>query len=301
MKTALGIILFLSVFALAGVVIHFAIFGQLGIYIWSVDADRGLVQTKLERRGVEVVSVPMAMADPPQKTLSDEGAEKKPTVGEMGRENAEPEVSAEEEVPEEKSAESEAPPSDPDRIVLFDGKELGAWEITRYGGEGDVFVTADGELEFGFGAILTGVHWGGEVPRSSNFEISLEAMKLDGNDFFCALTYPVKERHATFVVGGWGGGVVGISSVDELDASENETMSIEGFDDDVWYRIRVRVTDDRIEAWIDDENKVDLALEGREIDLRPGDIELSVPIGLASYQTRARFRNIVWQNLPRAE
>ena len=54
------------------------------------------------------------------------------------------------------------------------------------------------------------------------------------------------------MIGGWGGGgVVGISSVDDLDASENETMNIEGFNDNTWYRVRVRVTDQKIEAWID--------------------------------------------------
>jgi hypothetical protein len=107
----------------------------------------------------------------------------------------------------------------------------------------------------------------------------------------------VKDSHATFVVGGWGGGVVGISSVDDLNASENETMNIEGFEKDVWYKIRVRVTDDKLQAWIDDEEKVDLELEGRKLSLLPGDIELSLPIGLAAYQTRARYRHIVWRNL----
>ena len=82
-------------------------------------------------------------------------------------------------------------------------------------------------------------------------------MKLDGNDFFIALTFPVKDSHATFVVGGWGGGVVGISCVDDLNASENETMNIEGFEKDVWYKIRVRVSDDKLQAWIDDDQKVD--------------------------------------------
>ena len=126
-------------------------------------------------------------------------------------------------------------------------------------------------------------------------------MKLDGNDFFLALTFPVKDSHATFVVGGWGGGVVGISSVDDLNASENETMNIEGFEKDVWHKIRVRVTDNKLQAWIGEDQKVDLELEGRKISLLPGDIELSVPIGIAAYQTRARYRNIIWRNLDSAE
>jgi hypothetical protein len=162
-------------------------------------------------------------------------------------------------------------------------------------------VNEDGNLEFGFGAVITGVNWGEAPPATSNYELSLEAMKLDGNDFFVALTFPVKESHATFVVGGWGGGVVGISSVDDLNASENETMSIEGFEKDVWYKIRVRVSDDQLQAWINDDEAVTLDLEGRKISLLPGDIELSVPIGIAAYQTRAQYRNLVWRKLPSGE
>ena len=139
------------------------------------------------------------------------------------------------------------------------------------------------------------------MPATSNYELSLEAMKLDGNDFFIALTFPVKESHATFVVGGWGGGVVGISSVDDLNASENETMNIEGFEKNVWHKIRVRVTDAKLEAWIGDDQKVDLTLEGKKISLLPGDIELSAPIGIAAYQTRAQYRNIIWRNLAPAK
>lgn len=43
---------------------------------------------------------------------------------------------------------------------------------------------------------------------------------------------------------------------------------------------------------------VDLELKDRKISLRPGDIELCVPLGLASFQTRAQYKNIVWRNLP---
>ncbi|MCB1093872.1 MAG: hypothetical protein KDL87_20195, partial [Verrucomicrobiae bacterium] len=133
-----------------------------------------------------------------------------------------------------------APKKDPNLISLFDGKTLGKWKPIEFGGEGEVSVDEEGNLEFDFGAIMTGVNWSEAPPAKSNYEISLDAMKLDGNDFFCALTFPVKESHATFVIGGWGGGVVGVSSVDDLDASENETMNIEGFENNVWYHIRVR-------------------------------------------------------------
>ena len=50
---------------------------------------------------------------------------------------------------------------------------------------------------------------GDKVP-TDNFEITLQALKRRGDDFFCALTFPVRDSHASFVVGGWAG-TLGIS------------------------------------------------------------------------------------------
>ena len=296
MKVIFGILIFVFVFALAGVGMHYGIYSKPGIFIWSLDEQNRLVQTKLQAVGVEVVTL---TRNNPDETGGEPAKVSEAEVAEKGKGAGKSDAPAEPEVKEVE--EPEIPLADREMVELFDGKELGLWEVTQYGGEGDVFVTEEGELEFGFGAILTGVHWGEETPRLSNYEISLEAMKLDGTDFFCALTFPVKQSHATFVIGGWGGGIVGLSSVDDLDASENETMNIEGFDENVWFKIRVRVTEDKIEAWIDEDQMVDLDLKDRKISLRPGDIELSVPMGIASFQTRAKYRNIVWKNLPKGE
>ena len=59
-----------------------------------------------------------------------------------------------------------------------------------------------------------------------------------------------------------------------------------------WYRIRVRVTEAKIEAWINDEQMVDLETRNRIISLRPGDIQKSLPLGIATYMTRAAVRDI---------
>jgi hypothetical protein len=125
-----------------------------------------------------------------------------------------------------------------------------------------------------------------------NYEISLEAMRLEGADFFCGLTFPVGKAACTLVVGGWGGMVVGISNIDRLDASQNETTQEMQFDDRRWYRIRARVTEQKIEAWIDDEKRIDFATTGRVLSLRPGDIQKSLPLGIATYMTRAAVRDI---------
>jgi hypothetical protein len=280
MKYAGAVLLFLVVFFAVGIAMHFSLYQQPGVFVWSLREDADTGRSAFARTTLTVAS--SESAEPAAEAPKTEPAKEAP---------AEPAKT-------EPAREAAAAPKNADEISLFDGKELGKWQKTAFGGEGDVFVDEEGNLEFGFGAVITGVHWDGEAPGTSNYELSLEAMKLDGNDFFIALTFPVKDSHATFVVGGWGGGVVGISSVDDLNASENETMSIEGFENDVWYKIRVKVTDDQLQAWIDDDEKVSLDLEGRKISLLPGDIELSVPIGIAAYQTRAQYRNLVWRKLP---
>lgn len=174
-------------------------------------------------------------------------------------------------------------------ISLFDGKTLKGWQITKFGGEGEVLVK-DGALILSFGNDLTGVHTKRKLPKV-NYEVQLQAQRVDGSDFFCGFTFPVKDSFCSLIVGGWGGGVCGISSLDYMDASENETTTYQEFQKGKWYDIRVRVTDNKIEAWIDDEQIVDVKTDGRRISTRL-EVELSQPFGFASWQTTAALRNI---------
>jgi hypothetical protein len=178
---------------------------------------------------------------------------------------------------------------------LFDGKTLKDWHVLVFGGDGEVEVE-DGCIQFGFGEMLTGVSYTGEFPVS-NYEVRLEAKRVDGIDFFCCLTFPVDKSHCSLIVGGWAGAVVGLSSIDNRDASENDTTKYVKFDENRWYRIRVRVTHDRIRAWIDDKLMADQELEGRQISLRP-EVELCKPLGIAAWQTRAALRKMEYRHLP---
>ncbi|MGH7956129.1 MAG: 3-keto-disaccharide hydrolase [Opitutaceae bacterium] len=181
---------------------------------------------------------------------------------------------------------------------LFDGKSLTGWAQSGFEGEADVkvinpFKDGRGAIILEQGVTLSGITWtrGARLPRL-NYELTLEAMKLAGTDFFCGLTFPVGKSACSFIVGGWGGMVVGISSIDHADASENDTTQGMEFELNRWYRIRVRVTEEKIEAWIDDDQKVDVETKGRIIGIRPGDIQKSLPLGIASYMTRAAVRDI---------
>ncbi len=181
---------------------------------------------------------------------------------------------------------------------LFDGKTLAGWMPSDFEGGGAVkvenpFRGGPGAIVIVAGETLSGFTWtkGGELPRD-NYEITLEAMKLSGSDFFCGLTFPVGKAACSLIVGGWGGMVIGLSSIDHIDASENETTQGREFKDGRWYRVRVRVAGDKIEAWIDDEQLVDVEIKGRTISLRGGDIQKSLPLGVATYMTSAAVRDI---------
>jgi hypothetical protein len=180
---------------------------------------------------------------------------------------------------------------------LFDGKSLQGWRETDFFGRGKVSV-ADGAIVLGNGA-MTGITWTGSFPKS-NFEVRLEAMRVAGSDFFAGITFPVHDSFCSWINGGWGGVVVGLSSLDGLDASENETSTSREFETGRWYALRLRVTDDSIEAWIDDEPVIGVSIVNREIDLRPGEIELSKPFGIASYSTTAKLRKLEYREIPPA-
>lgn len=182
--------------------------------------------------------------------------------------------------------------------LLFDGQTLGGWEITNFGPQGPVYLSG-GSIILEMGDAITGITWKGEFP-AMDYEVQLEAKKITGNDFFCGMTFPVGESFCSLIVGGWSGTVVGLSSIDGLDASENETRSIRSFDHDTWYTIRLKVTEEKIEAWIDDEQVVDFETSGQQLSIRP-EVGLSRPFGITTWRTTAALRNIIMRELPAHE
>jgi hypothetical protein len=198
--------------------------------------------------------------------------------------------------PEKTAAAQEASPSPeaPKKSVagksLFDGKTLGSWKSVEFGGEGAVKVD-QGSIRVETGATLSGIQWTGEAPPRTNYELSLEAMKVDGSDFFLGIVFPVGKDTCSFVAGGWGGGVTGLSSVDHMNASENETASDQTYKKNQWYTFRLVVTPAKIEVWWDAKQVVNLELANRQISVHPA-VESAAPLGLTNYQTTSLFRNI---------
>ena len=178
---------------------------------------------------------------------------------------------------------------------LIKSNSLDGWEITQFGGEGDVKVV-DGQLVLGMGDPLTGITWKAKNFPTSNFEIKLEAQRIQGNDFLCGLTFPIGDDHASLICGGWGGGVVGLSSVDGNDASENSTSTYLDFKNGQWYSFRVRVDDENVTAWVDDERIFKQERKGRDFSVR-AEVMSSRPLGFCVFQSKVAVRNLAWRPL----
>ncbi|MBI96976.1 MAG: hypothetical protein CMO78_00250 [Verrucomicrobiales bacterium] len=241
---------------------------------------------------------------------------------------------------------------------LFNGRDLTGWKETDYAGRGKVEVKG-GELHIHNGLVITGVTLTNvTVMPKTNYELSYEAKKVNGSDFFALLTFPVGDSHASFVNGGWGGAVTGISSINSMDASENDTTVYLKYNPNQWYRYRLRVTPDNISVWMDpkehliplnatvasivkayqaDANQtgrsltakqaeaelrkinpelnknipardtiyfpgeaqiIDENIKDKVISIRPGEIELSAPLGFATFQSYGVIRNVRLRKLP---
>jgi len=182
---------------------------------------------------------------------------------------------------------------------LFDGKTLKNWKSSEFGGEGEITVQ-DGKIVMQQGSEMTGIVWSGDKLPTKNYEIALSAQRIDGGDFFCGLTFPVGDDPCSFIIGGWGGGVVGISSLDGQDAANNETARFESFEKGRWYKIRLRVSEQGLMGWIDDKQVVGVETKGRTISIRP-EVELSRPLGVSCYSTVSGLKDIRIRELTAAE
>lgn len=181
--------------------------------------------------------------------------------------------------------------------ILFDGKTLKNWKSTDFGGQGEVEVE-DGKIIVHSGASLSGVNWTGPALPTDNFEIEFDAMKLDGSDFFVGLTFPYKKDYASLIMGGWGGSIVGLSSINGSDAANNDSATSRDFKKNQWYHVRLRATPTKIQAWLNDENDpfLDVDTTDKTISTR-SDIDAAKPLGLSTYQTSAAYKNIILRKL----
>jgi hypothetical protein len=173
---------------------------------------------------------------------------------------------------------------------LFDGATLQGWQISEYPGHGSVYVT-DSCIVMEKGETCTGIRWIEDFP-ATDYQVALEAKRTDGSDFFCGITFPVVDAYCTLIIGGWGGNVIGISSIDGYDAANNATGQMRILSSNRWYAIRLRVGPDSIEAWIDNDKIVEFEMGNQRLSLR-WEMEPFKPFGIATWKTTGLIRNVL--------
>jgi hypothetical protein len=167
-----------------------------------------------------------------------------------------------------------------------------------------------GVLVLGAGEPFSAVKYEGKadiLPREG-YEISWDAMRVDGSDFFAALVFPVgpktkdgKDKCVSLVAGGWGGMVVGISAINHMYAHENETTRSHEFVNGRWYRFTLQVTPDVIRCLIDGKEQFKVGVREKQLTMHVSEIQSCEPLGFSSYQTTGAIRHLQIRRLKKDE
>lgn len=190
----------------------------------------------------------------------------------------------------------ELSPEDRNSVMsLLSKNSLEGWSPTDFFKPGKVDIQ-DGVLKLGRGKPMTGVTSLKKDMPTTGFEIAFEARRMDGDDFFAALTFPVNSGFLTFVNGGWSGNITGLSSIDGSDASENETSCLYKFENEIWYQFKVRVEDQQIQCFVNDKKIVDFDGSGRSLKTRV-ESRPSQPLGFACFDCESEIRNVLLKTL----
>lgn len=184
---------------------------------------------------------------------------------------------------------------DPDldqEVKIFDGKTLENWRIVEkfdFDQHGKVEVR-EGSIHLERGKPATGISIKTKIPKL-NYELTCSARRVEGSDFFCGLTFPVKEQFCTLILGGWGGQIVGLSNIDSFNAAENNTTQVIDFKNGQWYKVRLRVTDEFIRVWIDDEQIIEVETDRHEFSIY-WEQEPVRPLGLVTWYTHGEIKGL---------
>ena len=194
---------------------------------------------------------------------------------------------------------SEAPaptlPGGPQEWVsLFDGKTLDGWKVADEGDfakHGRVEVDG-GRIVLASGAPPTGIASTLSVP-TADYELSFEAMRAKGSGWFAAVAFPMGGQNALWAIGR-SKTSCGLAQVDNRTDTDpaNPTHRQFPFENGRWYRFRLRVERERVQAWVDDNGVVDLSRRGHRFWLWDSFAPLK-PLGFLCWDdTEARLRNI---------
>ncbi|MBM4034852.1 MAG: DUF1080 domain-containing protein, partial [Planctomycetes bacterium] len=176
---------------------------------------------------------------------------------------------------------------------LFEGKTLAGWKAVEGGafaGRGRVAVE-QGTAVLEAGRDYTGIAFEGQTPKT-NYEVALEAMRVEGGRDFCDVTFPVGDSMCALVVGGLRGDLVALSVFEEQATAPTDLKGKRmAFQAGRWYAARVRVSDDRVQAWLDEEKVIDVPRAGNKFTPHPHLAPVG-GLGVSAFKTKAVLRNI---------
>jgi hypothetical protein len=127
----------------------------------------------------------------------------------------------------------------------------------------------------------------------------MEAKRLDGSRQMCSFTFPVGRDTCSFLIE-WLEHTTGIARVDGRDPRGSSALGVRGrvFESNKWYGVRVRVSAEKVEAWLNDEKVVDLVRNGRRFTPLPEYRPLGA-FGVQTWHTAVALRGIRLRNLER--
>jgi hypothetical protein len=191
------------------------------------------------------------------------------------------------------SSQSQAPMMDEilpsgEQITLFDGETLDFWDSAPFPFCGKIEVH-DSAIILQRGQPLSGIVWNGLI-RQMNYELSLQAKRIDGEDFFCGITFPIGQNFASLLIGSSGGSDCRLCCIGGLEPSVSAQS--QPFENERWYSVRLRVAGTHIQAWIDETAAVDLDTTDKMLALRD-DLAASKPLAIMTNNASAAVRKIV--------
>ncbi len=135
------------------------------------------------------------------------------------------------------------------------------------------------------------------MPRTS-YEICFEAARTRGDSNAGSIAFPLGVQACSWAIGNLGKNC-GLDVIDDLGDREpqNPTWHQYEFTNGRWYRFRLRVEPNRVQAWVEQEQVVDFAPAGHRVELW-GDYEDLKPLGFyAARGSTARVRDIRLRHL----
>jgi len=175
----------------------------------------------------------------------------------------------------------------PEVTKLFDGKTLKGWTIDERG-RGRVAVKKGCIYMMMQKGKLSRIDWTEDFPRT-NYELSLEVFWVKGSDDFCRVIFPVGEARSTY---GMRGANLGLHTGKGQNTYSNTTGRNVRLSQRKWYKVRIRVTDERVQVWLSGKSIIDVPREDYQFG-----VDGYAPLALAAWETGAAYRSITLRRL----